>query len=81
MNIYIGLNFNGNPTSVLLADSREKADIAWMGMKEYPHTVEEIDPTNDDLGLHGVAFLLTSIEKTVTTHASNTTFRKWKRGL
>ena len=61
MKIYIGKDYNGDPMSVLLAESRRDADIAWAGMDDTPHEVEEIDPMNlDGLGVHGVVFLLTS---------------------
>lgn len=77
--IYIGLDFEGNPISVLLAKNREQADIAWAGMLDMPHHVEEIDPTQDNIGIHGLAFLLTSEEK--ETSYENRKYRKWKRGL
>lgn len=83
MKIYIGKDFDGSPISVLLADSREKADIAWMGMKDTPHSVEEIDPNDAELGMHGVAFLLTSIKRN-SNHSSRVggvEYRQWKRGL
>ena len=80
MNIYIGFDFSGNPLSVLLADSSEKADIAWAGMNDIPHHIEEIDPTRDDLGIHGVVFLLTS-KKINTRDCRDVEFRDWKRGL
>lgn len=86
MNIYIGLDYNGKPTSVLLADNKEKAEIAWMGMNDIPHSIEEIDPVNDELGIHGVAFLLTSTERNTREIESNRSgfegvdFRHFVRG-
>ena len=50
------------PISVLLADSKEKAKIAWAGMKLHYNSVEEINPTDTFGGIHGVIFLLTSSE-------------------
>ena len=86
MNIFIASDFDGNPISVLLAKTREQADIAWAGMKDMPHSVEEIDPENDDIGVHGLVFLLTSEEiesrdLPVSRQSKGLTFRKWKRGL
>jgi len=81
MKIYIGTDFSGKPTSVLLADSVEKAHIAWMGMKDSPHSVEEIDPLAENLGMHGVAFLLTSREIEICADGQFRKFRKWIRGL
>jgi len=80
MNIYIGKDWDGKPTSVLLADNIEKAHIAWAGMKDTPRSVEEINP-NDDLGIHGVAFLLTSVEHEYCINGSYKRIRKWIRGL
>jgi hypothetical protein len=83
MNIYIGKDFEGKPISVLLADSREKADIAWAGMQDTPHSVEEIDPTDDSVGVHGVVFLLTSIKRNSnqSSRVGGIDYRQWKRGL
>lgn len=78
MKIYISYDSYQNPTGVMLADSEEKAQIAWMGMKNYPHSVEEIDP-NDDIGMYGVAFILTSTEKTAMS--GDQKYLKWKRGI
>ena len=82
MNIFIAKDYDGNPIAVILADDAEKAAIAFMGMDIKMHSCEEIDPTDKNLGMHGVAFLLTSIEKTNYSGSSlPTTYRKWKRGL
>ena len=62
MNIYIAYSFDNKPISVLLADSQEKAEIAWAGMKLHHNRVEEINPTDTFGGVHGVIFLLTSTE-------------------
>lgn len=83
MNIYIAYNYEDEPISVLLADNKEKAHIAWAGMNDQPHRVEEIDP-DSDLGVYGVAFLLTS--QKVSSHdyshrVGGFDFRQWKRGL
>ena len=83
MNIYIAKDYDGTPISVLLADDAEKAAIAFMGMGETPHSVEEIDPS-EDCGLHGVCFLLTSHEKSSHDYDNRIggfKFREWKRGL
>jgi len=81
MKIFIGTNYEGAPTGVLLADSIEKAHIAWAGMKDTPHHIEEIDPSSNNLGIHGVVFLLTSVEEEVLIDRKFTKIRKWKRGL
>jgi hypothetical protein len=80
--IYIGYDFESNPISVLTADSREKADIAWAGMQDTPHSVEEID-ISGPIGIHGVAFLLTSrnLRECSTAAYSDKTFRVFRRGL
>lgn len=80
--IYIGFNYKHEPISLLLAKNREQADIAWAGMSDTPHSIEEIDPDNEDIGIHGLAFILTSVEKKVVNCSSKEfIFRKWKRGL
>lgn len=82
MKVFVGLDFEGKPISVLLADSAEKAHIAWAGMKDTPHSVEEIDPLDEDLGVHGVVFLLTSKKRRVGGFGSNSVdYREFKRGL
>lgn len=85
MKIYIGFDFEGNPTGVLLSDSREKVEIVWAAMKDTPHSIEEIDP-NTEFGLHNVVFLLTSEDRTIRASEISSRngyiqFRKWKRGL
>lgn len=81
MKIYIGYDFDNRPISVLLAENEDKANIAWAGMKDTPHHTEVIDPNNNDLGISGVVFLLTSTERTVGNALNSQTFRKFKRGL
>jgi hypothetical protein len=83
MKIYIGKDFNGKPISVLLADNIEKAHIAWAGMKDTPHSVEEIDPNNKDIGIYGVVFLLSSVKRNSKNFSSRDgiDFREWKRGV
>lgn len=83
MKIYIGTDFDGTPTGVLLADSREKAEIAWSAMNDLPYSIEEIDP-GTVTGIHGLVFLLTSQKcnsRTDFSHRqSGVDFRIWKRG-
>ena len=84
MNIYIGSDYGGNPISVLLSVSREKAEIAWAGMGEHPHSVEEMDLSDDSLGIHGVVLLLTSTERNCRDYGYSSggrPFREWKRGV
>jgi len=84
MNIYIGFDVNGKPTSVLLAKNREQADIAWAGMNDSPHNVEVIDPNNEDIGVHGLTFLLTSTirhSRDLSHRVGGFEFRHWKRGI
>ena len=83
MNIYIAKDFDNNPIGVLLADDKNKAEIAFYAMGEVPKTIEEIDP-NDNLGVAGVAFLLTSTKMNSSDFShriSGIDFRQWKRGL
>lgn len=85
MKIYINKDENGQPVGVLLAETQDRAELAWAAMGDPAFTVEEIDPAMPGYhgGLHGVVFLLTSKKK----HSSeiNTrhgfVFRKWRRGL
>lgn len=85
MNIYIGYDFKKNPIGVLLADNREKADIAWAGMGVSIYSVEEIDPNDqNNRGIHGLIILLTSTEHNTLNYSHKTDglkFHKWKRGL
>ena len=60
MNIYIAYTYDEIPIGVLLADSEEKALIAWAGMKAQVNRVEVIDPNDVYGGVHGVVFLLTA---------------------
>lgn len=83
--IYIGYAScsGGEPVGVLLADSKEKAELVFHSTGEPVDAVEEIDP-DTELGIHGVVFLLTSKEKTVDRYSyagSTITYRQWKRGL
>lgn len=82
--LFIAFNFQNEPISVLLAQNKEQADIAWAGMKESPHHVEEIDPANNNIGVHGLAFILTSTEansRNFSHRVGGVDFRIWKRGL
>ncbi len=83
MKLYIGYDYNNNPLSVLLADNEDKAHIAWAGMNDIPHHIEEIDPNQSDIGIHGVVFVLSSDEKRIYKSFSNEDiiYRKFKRGL
>lgn len=80
MNIFIGFNENDDPISVLLAESREKADLVWMGMGVEPMHVEEIDPSSN-IGSNGVCILLTSKKiKQQVGLGKDKTFNVFKRG-
>jgi hypothetical protein len=74
--IYIGYTHNDEPTGVLLSKNQEQAEIVWAAMNDMPHRIEEIDPNEENLGLHGVVFLLTSFER----REDGKNFREWKRG-
>jgi len=84
MKIYIGYDHDQKPTSLLMAEKREQADIAWAAMKDVPHSVEEIDTENPNAGVHGLVFILTS-EKVSSREYDHRvggfTFREWKRGI
>jgi len=81
--VYIATSFDDEPLAVLLADSKEKADIAFTSMQlPYDHA-EEIDPSEVQ-GMHGVCYLLTSTPYNSRDYSHRTggvDFRKWKRGL
>ena len=79
LKIFIAHDHVGAPISVLLAETLEKANIAWMGMKDQPHSVEMIDP-DDEIGMHGVVILLTST-KCRGGFGRDVAYRTWKRGL
>ena len=84
MNVYIAKDFNGEPLGVLLATDKSKAELVWLGTGCTPHSVEEIDLSDDNLGMHGVVTLLSSIEVTkrdIDHKSFGWTFRSWKRGL
>lgn len=84
MKIYVGMEYDGTPIGVLLADSQDKAAIAWAAMNDIPHSIEEIDPQNV-IGTHGCVFLLTSTKCNSHTDFSHRSggvdFRLWKRGV
>ena len=73
MNIYIGMTHDNKPLGVLLAESKDKANLAWSMLDGPCHHVEEIDPQTID-SLHGVIFLLTS------SPIINSNHRKGRRG-
>ncbi len=81
MNIYISYDYNDTPLDVILADNLEKANIAFLAMPNQSSRVEEIDPS-EDLGIHGIAFLFTSVERDSYRGIGTTDkkFRVWKRG-
>jgi len=84
LKIYIGYDFEDNPTSVLLARNKKSADIAWAGMNNMPHHIEEIDPSDKSIGIHGTVFLLTSKERRLTSYGASLEdyyYREFKRGL
>lgn len=83
MKLYVGYDVEGDPTSVLIAEDRMRADIAWAGMNEIPHKVEELD-CNNMKGVHGLVFLLTSTKMNsgeLSHRLGGVDFRQWKRGL
>ena len=80
MKIYIAYNCSEQVVGVLLADKREKADIAWAGMNLSPYSVEEIDPIKTT-GIYGVVFLLTSEKVEHYVDGKFQTFINMKRGL
>ena len=82
MKVYIASDFDGDPLAVLLADNKEKAEIAFTSMQLPYDRVEEIDPSQA-LGTHGVCYLLTSTLKNSRNYSKpgGVDFRKWKRGL
>ena len=80
MKIYIAYNYEKQVIGVLLSDKREKADIAWAGMDLAPYTVEEIDP-KEATGIHGVTFLLTSVQEEIYVDGRFKTFIHLTRGL
>ena len=82
--IYVSKKHTGEPTAVILAPNRQMAEVSFQAMGAEAHTVEEIDPNADNLGVHGVVFLLTSSERSSHDYShivGGWTFRQWKRGL
>ena len=80
--IYIASDITGTPIGVLLSDTKEKADLSWAAMGLAVYSVEEIDPSDDDLGMHGVVFLLTTEEHNSRDYSHRTDgvdFHVWKR--
>jgi len=79
--LFIGYDFENNPTGVLVAETRQQAELVWMGMKEGPHHVEEID-LSKPIGLNGVGILFTSHTVRAAEFGRNPKeFRVFKRGL
>ena len=82
MKVYLGTDYEGKPMSVLLAKNQDLVEIAWAAMGDSPHHIEEIDPSDDTLGINGVVFLLTSkVEGLTGEGMGRREYRKWKRGL
>jgi len=81
MKVYFGTDYEGKPMSALLATDVKLAEIAWAAMGDSPHHIEEIDPSDDTLGINGVVFLLTSKKEGLSGGFGERTYCKWKRGL
>jgi len=82
MKVYLGTDYEGKPMSVLLAKNQDLVEIAWAAMGASPHHIEEIDPSDDTLGINGVVFLLTSkVEGLTGEGMGRREYRKWKIGL
>jgi len=76
--IYIAISGMGDPTAVVLAPDKDKANIALHAMGADAYSVEEIDPESDG-GIAGVIFLLSSVERRLPGIDSGTE-RRWYRG-
>lgn len=85
MKIYIGYEEGKQdaPIGILLAESEDRAWLAFTAMKETVSHVEELDINNLKRDCDfGVVFLLTSAKRKVHKIGGEThMFRKWKRGL
>ena len=82
--IYIAKTKTDEPASVILADNKHDASIAFSAMKIGTHEVEEIDPSSPVIATIPVIFLLTSIEansRDFSHRIGGVDFRVWKRGL
>ena len=83
MNIYIAYDYEATPLGMLLAIDQRSAELVWTGMGIAAHRVEEIDPSNNDQGIHGVVTLMTSVLLTkydVDRKSRDWSTRIWKRG-
>lgn len=84
MHLYVGFEKESAPIGILMADTEEKAWLAFTAMKEDIQIVEELDinelQTNADFG---VVFLLTSEKRKLkrVNGEPSVMFRKWRRGL
>ncbi len=74
--IFISYAYGGDPTSLIVSDSREKVDIAHAAMSIPAHEVEEISLDDESFGIHNLAFILTSTEKQIDGKTVNI----WRRG-
>ena len=63
-NIYIAYDGQGSVESVLLAETRDGADLVWLGMGICAANVEEIDILNRELPK--VVILLSSVKIRIT---------------
>jgi len=58
------------------------AEIAFVAMKIGHHIIEEIDLTDEDVGVNGTVFLLSSVEKKIVGSSGKTIeYRHWHRGI
>ena len=85
MKIYVGFEegHDDQPIGILLAETEDRAWLAFTAMKENVSHIEELDINNLKRDCDfGVVFLLTSSRRKIHKIGGETQiFRKWKRGL
>jgi hypothetical protein len=62
--IFIAKNHHGDIIGIVLAEAPEIAHAYFVGRDQIPHTTQQIDPDNQDLGVMGLVILLKTTERT-----------------
>jgi hypothetical protein len=60
--IFIAKNHNNDTIGIVLAEAREIAHAYFVGRGQIPHSMDEIDPDNQELGVLGLVILLKTRE-------------------
>jgi len=75
MPIYVAYDYEGYPEDIVLARSKELADVYWQGKKIYAYSIREINEDNLIGHITGVLPILSTRETSVTRPGSYKEFK------